>query len=152
MTPADEARARTLRATIAGLVRALCERTGSAPPPRPRGAPVDPFALGPLDAEGTSLALRICQLQGDLAALNPPPLRCGARCRDGTTCNAPVVKGRGRCRVHGGESTGPRTSEGKLRRLAGAVARRRGIPFDEALELVRAWGEAARAAEAAPGA
>jgi hypothetical protein len=58
------------------------------------------------------------------------------------------VKDRGRCKLHGGESTGPRTSEGRLRTLAGAVARRRRIPLEEALVLVRAWGEAARASDA----
>ena len=144
-TPADTTRARSLRASIAGLMRALHERTGAPLTARPRGAPVDPFALGALDADGVVLALRVCQLPGDLAALRPPPCRrCSARCRDGNTCNARAVKGRGRCRLHGGESTGPRTSEGRLRTLAGAVARRRHIPIEEALVLVRTWGEAAR--------
>ena len=48
--------------------------------------------------------------------------RCGAKCRDGTPCRAPAVwdKGRdrpvnGRCRMHGGLSTGPRTEEGRWR-------------------------------------
>jgi len=51
--------------------------------------------------------------------------RCGARCRDGHACNAPVVwKGgaqaprNGRCRMHGGLSTGPRSREGWARTLA----------------------------------
>lgn len=48
-----------------------------------------------------------------------------------------------RCWLHGSESTGPRTREGRLQTPAGAVARRRGIPPEEALELVRALGEAA---------
>ena len=50
--------------------------------------------------------------------------RCGARCRDGHPCQARVVWDReldrpqnGRCRVHGGLSTGPRTSEGRLRAM-----------------------------------
>lgn len=29
-------------------------------------------------------------------------LRCGARTRKGTTCQAPSVKGKKRCRMHGG--------------------------------------------------
>ncbi len=48
--------------------------------------------------------------------------RCGARCRDGTSCNAPAVWNRrldrpvnGRCRLHGGLSTGPKTEEGRRR-------------------------------------
>lgn len=56
--------------------------------------------------------------------------RCGARCRDGHPCAAPVVwpagapKPRRRCRMHGGLSTGPRTAEGRLRSLA-AIGRLR---------------------------
>ena len=48
--------------------------------------------------------------------------RCGARCRDGSPCNAPPVWNKsldrpvnGRCRMHGGLSTGPRTEEGRQR-------------------------------------
>ncbi len=48
--------------------------------------------------------------------------RCGARCRDGTPCQAPTVWDKrrdrpvnGRCRMHGGLSTGPRTEEGRRR-------------------------------------
>jgi hypothetical protein len=46
--------------------------------------------------------------------------RCGARCRDGHPCQAPVVWNaeanapvNGRCKVHGGLSTGPKTPEGR---------------------------------------
>ena len=37
--------------------------------------------------------------------------RCLARRRDGGECQAPAMPN-GRCRMHGGMSTGPRTSEG----------------------------------------
>ncbi len=37
--------------------------------------------------------------------------RCGAMTRKGTPCKAPAMAN-GRCRMHGGKSTGPRTSEG----------------------------------------
>lgn len=37
--------------------------------------------------------------------------RCGAKTRSGTPCQAPAMKN-GRCRMHGGKSTGPRTPEG----------------------------------------
>jgi hypothetical protein len=37
--------------------------------------------------------------------------RCGARTRRGTTCLSPAMPN-GRCRMHGGPSTGPRTPEG----------------------------------------
>lgn len=55
--------------------------------------------------------------------------RCGARCRDGHPCQAPVVWPKGawrakkRCRRHGGMSTGPKTAEGK--RHTGEAARQR---------------------------
>ncbi len=41
--------------------------------------------------------------------------KCGAKCRTGKPCKAPVVHGRNRCRMHGGLSTGPRTWEGIMR-------------------------------------
>ena len=40
-----------------------------------------------------------------LARLTAAP-RCGARTRSGGTCKAPAVRGRARCRMHGGKSTG----------------------------------------------
>lgn len=44
--------------------------------------------------------------------------RCGAKCRDGHACRASVVVRADktlskRCRLHGGLSTGPKTTEGK---------------------------------------
>ena len=41
--------------------------------------------------------------------MNAP--RCGAKTRRGTPCKAPAMAN-GRCRMHGGKSTGPRTPEG----------------------------------------
>jgi hypothetical protein len=40
--------------------------------------------------------------------------RCGAKTRQGTSCRAPAM-GNGRCRMHGGASTGPRTPAGLAR-------------------------------------
>jgi hypothetical protein len=47
---------------------------------------------------------------------------CGAKCRDGHACRAPAVWDKlnncprnGRCKLHGGKSTGPRTQEGRQR-------------------------------------
>jgi hypothetical protein len=37
--------------------------------------------------------------------------RCGARTRAGTPCRAAAMPA-GRCRIHGGASTGPKTSKG----------------------------------------
>ena len=53
--------------------------------------------------------------------------RCGAKCRDGHACRAPVFKRADgtlarRCRMHGGASTGPKTEEGKRRALAALQA------------------------------
>lgn len=55
--------------------------------------------------------------------------QCGARCRDGHACEAPAVWStstgaprNGRCRMHGGLSTGPRTVEGRARVAAATRA------------------------------
>jgi hypothetical protein len=40
--------------------------------------------------------------------------RCGARTRAGCSCRQPAMRN-GRCRMHGGLSTGPRTAEGRER-------------------------------------
>lgn len=40
--------------------------------------------------------------------------RCGAKTRSGCPCEGPAMAN-GRCRMHGGTSTGPRTSDGRAR-------------------------------------
>jgi hypothetical protein len=57
--------------------------------------------------------LRNGNRSGDLAAVP----RCGActRSRGGQPCRAPAMRGKRRCRLHGGLSTGPRTPEGLAR-------------------------------------
>jgi hypothetical protein len=59
--------------------------------------------------------------------------RCDARCRDGSPCQAPPVWDRGldrpvngRCRMHGGLSTGPKTVEGRRRIAESNRARSKG--------------------------
>ena len=47
--------------------------------------------------------------------------RCGARNRRGTSCQCPAMQN-GRCRLHGGLSTGPKTSEG-IERIRRAVTK-----------------------------
>ena len=42
-----------------------------------------------------------------------PGKRCGAKTRSGTPCQRPGNKKTGRCRLHGGASTGPRTAAGR---------------------------------------
>ena len=44
-------------------------------------------------------------------------IRCFTRTRRGTLCKRPGTKKNGRCKLHGGRSTGPRTEEG-IARLA----------------------------------
>ena len=44
-----------------------------------------------------------------------PGQRCEARTRKGTPCQRPARLPVGRCRLHGGASTGPRTAEGLAR-------------------------------------
>ena len=63
-----------------------------------------------------------CVRTGPLRNGNPrgnPNLapRCGAKARSGLPCRAPAMKN-GRCQMHGGKSTGPRTAEGRARMAA----------------------------------
>ena len=50
----------------------------------------------------------------------PPYLRgltCGANKRDGQPCRSTTLCANGRCKFHGGRSTGPRTPEGRAKAL-----------------------------------
>ena len=51
--------------------------------------------------------------------------RCGARTRKGPPCLAPA-RPNGKCRIHGGLSTGPKTARGWARTRAGYYAWRDG--------------------------
>jgi hypothetical protein len=44
-----------------------------------------------------------------------PAKRCGAKTRRGTACQSPANKTNGRCRLHGGASTGEKTEAGRAR-------------------------------------
>jgi hypothetical protein len=46
---------------------------------------------------------------------NWPGERCGAKTRNGTPCQRPANKKKGRCRLHGGASSGPKTESGRAR-------------------------------------
>src|SRR5579863_1456715 len=64
--------------------------------------------------------------RGRLNNGNPPgdftrAPRCGAKTRRGTRCRCPAMAN-GRCRLHGGLSTGPRTAEG-IDRIRRAVTK-----------------------------
>ena len=65
--------------------------------------------------------------------------RCLARTRHGTACQCPAIRGRRRCRLHGGLSTGPRTLEG-LAHIRKANTRH-GRYSRENVELARAIRE-----------
>ena len=63
--------------------------------------------------------------------------RCGARTRAGTPCKAPAMPA-GRCRMHGGLSTGPRTAEGLERiRAARTTHGRRTAEMERTRAMVR---------------
>ena len=70
----------------------------------------------------------------DAARWIPVDGLCGARTRAGYPCRGipvyrpPCKPGRARCRLHGGKSTGPLTSEGRARIAASNKARRRKKP------------------------
>jgi hypothetical protein len=66
------------------------------------------------------------QLRGWLKDDNPQgdfskSPRCGAKTRRGTPCQCPAMAN-GRCRLHGGLSTGPKTAEG-IARIQRAVTK-----------------------------
>jgi len=63
--------------------------------------------MNPTQTEKKPILLNNGNPQGN--PMNAP--RCGAKTRKGTPCKAPAMAN-GRCRMHGGKSTGPRTPEG----------------------------------------
>jgi hypothetical protein len=77
--------------------------------PTPAGQP-----LPPTSAQRDGRAPAIPRKPRGNPNLNLSP-RCGARTRAGCPCRAPAIRGKLRCRMHGGRSTGPRTAEGRAR-------------------------------------
>jgi hypothetical protein len=73
--------------------------------------PISPQSSAPSSSKAQSSSPRRC-----LAPLRGKPF---------TLCKKLALKGATRCRLHGGLSTGPRTTEGKLRSLAGAYEGKR---------------------------
>ena len=60
------------------------------------------------------------QAEGKWVRACPSSLRgltCGANKRDGQTCRSTTLCANGRCKFHGGRSTGPRTPEGRAKAL-----------------------------------
>jgi hypothetical protein len=97
--------------------------TGNGPPPAahgPAGSPVGSPAGG---TAGAPAAAAMPLRRGRLKNGNPSgdylaAPRCGAKTRAGCACRQPAMTN-GRCRLHGGKSTGARTADG--RRRAGAA-------------------------------
>lgn len=120
--PVDpRAHARSLAASLGGLVvahRRALEFAAYFTDQRPHRAWHRTIATAHANA-AAELSVRLDATRRALAMLRPST--CGARCRDGHACRAPVVRGRRRCRRHGGASTGPRTVEGMARALGALV-------------------------------
>lgn len=55
-------------------------------------------------------------------------LKCGAKTRAGTPCKRKDLYDNGRCRLHGGLSTGPVTEEGKKRAAMNGLKRKKNNP------------------------
>jgi hypothetical protein len=113
-------------------------------PPAPNGA--CPSASGPKpSADGLSARkrgrLRHCNPSGDFLAAP----RCGARTRAGCACRQPAMLN-GRCRLHGGKSTGARTAEGLARCRTATLAH--GHRTAEIIELKSAAARSSRALRA----
>ena len=71
-----------------------------------------------------------------------PGKRCLAKTRRSTECQRPAITGSGRCRLHGGRSTGPRTQEGRAR--ISAANTKHGRKTKERLALAKARAQANR--------
>lgn len=75
---------------------------------------------------------------------NPKEARCGARNRAGNACgNRPLPNGR--CRFHGGLSTGPRTADG-IERIRAARTKHGGYTAEakQVRALIRALKQSSR--------
>lgn len=76
----------------------------------------------------------------DVTSMHQSP-RCGAKTRQGTPCRSPAVKGKSRCRMHGGAlgSGAPRGNSNALKHglyTADAIAER--APHVEAIKEAKA--------------
>ena len=92
--------------------------TVGAGPEHP-GSLLPPADLAAGLVQGVEAAVRTGPLRNGTPRGDPNLApRCGARTRTtGCTCRAPAMAN-GRCRLHGGKSTGPRTPEGMARMIA----------------------------------
>ena len=155
--PGANERASLEAVRMAGLAARLMERVAQVVP-RLRGrldlgAPIAACAAaakGPPSTPAASSAPKVHaapgQRRGCLKNGNPcgdylKSPRCGARTRAGCACRQPAMAN-GRCRLHGGLSTGPRTTEGLARCRAARL--RHGFSSRELIGLRRRAARAAR--------
>ena len=108
-----------------------------APPDRTAQAmDQSPEALRKLWRRHCDLSAAIAEAWAATGYQHPPPHRpttpeelrglcCGARTRAGTPCKLTSIYRNGRCKLHGGLSTGPTTPEGKARCALNGMARKR---------------------------
>ena len=71
-----------------------------------------------------------CGFGGHMSQEEETKTQCGAKTRDGTLCNRHELGRGGRCRLHGGLSTGPKTLAGRRRSALNI-----GKDYDSLLEI-----------------
>lgn len=64
--------------------------------------------------------------------------RCGAKTRSGAPCKAPAIRGKARCRMHGGKSPGRPIIHGRYRKKVVAEQREWRQALKELKELCNA--------------
>lgn len=82
------------------------------------------------DAELRAIWRDWCDYGGDF----PPVCRdmtCGAQTRAGTPCKRRDLYRSGRCKLHGGLSSGPKTAKGKRRSARNGKQAAKGKPHDK---------------------
>jgi hypothetical protein len=72
---------------------------------------------------------RWCDEGGDFPVILAD-FTCGARTRAGNPCKRRDLYGSGRCKLHGGLSTGPRTAKGKRRSAQNGKQAAKGKPHE----------------------
>jgi hypothetical protein len=73
--------------------------------------------------DGVKMKFRKGNTIGMVTRFEPdgPGARCGAKTQSGEPCKKASMKGRSRCRNHGGCATGPRTEAGRVRIAAAHI-------------------------------
>src|SRR6185312_90995 len=120
-------------AALSSLPVTLAAPSGDrAPSIPPAATTIAAHAKDPMHREKEASLSRTGPLRNGNPRGNPNLApRCGAHTRQGCPCRGPAMRN-GRCRMHGGKSTGPRTAEGLARLRAAARARHGGQAGAEA--------------------